>query len=170
MKVAIVGLSTRRPYAYGEALKARDIEITCVWDYNHHTADLFCREFGCVDVVDNIEQIADAGVDGVMICTKSGDHARYALPFIEGGVPTFIDAPMLTNQSDLERIVEAVCEHGTPIMTPDAGSESGSLESFEEDGYAQLVDEFLKMCDSGEPPIPISEIAENIRSLLTAGQ
>ena len=116
MKIAIVGLALSHPYRFGEVLSARNIEIACVWDYEHSKAGEYCRQFGG-EVMDDIERIADAGVDGVMIDTKNGDHAKYALPFIAGGVPTFIDKPMVTNRADLDRILEAVKEHGTPIMS-----------------------------------------------------
>lgn len=116
MKIAMVGLALSHPYRFGEVLSAKDIEISHVWDYDHNKAEEYCREFGG-KVVDDLEQIADAGVDGVMIDTMSGDHAKYALPFIQGGVPAFIDKPMVTNRADLDRILNAVEEHGTPIMS-----------------------------------------------------
>ena len=142
MKVAIVGAS-QNAYRFAEILKARDVEIACVWDYRHSKADAFCRQFGG-EAIDDIERIADFGLDGVMICTKRADHVRYALPFIAGGVPTYIDGP-----SASERIQEAVREHGTPVMFAPVSDTDG------QDVYdvKAAVDAFLRICDTGEPMV-----------------
>lgn len=45
-------------------------------------------------------------VDAVVIATDDGnDHVRRARPFIEAGLPVFIDKPMATNLADLRQFV-----------------------------------------------------------------
>ncbi|MCF7788199.1 MAG: Gfo/Idh/MocA family oxidoreductase [Prosthecobacter sp.] len=46
-------------------------------------------------------------VDAVIISTDDGDdHIRRALPFIEAGLPVFVDKPMATNIADLRQFVQ----------------------------------------------------------------
>jgi hypothetical protein len=46
-------------------------------------------------------------VDAVVIATDDGnDHVRRARPFIEAGLPVFIDKPMATNVPDLRQFVQ----------------------------------------------------------------
>ena len=50
----------------------------------------------------------DAGeTDGVVVATPSATHAAVALPYIERGVPTFIEKPLATSVADAERIAAA---------------------------------------------------------------
>ncbi len=113
----MVGLPLSHPYTFASILKDRDIEISHVWDYEHPKADEFARRYGVTQVTDCIETIADAGVDGVMVCVKNSEHAKYALPFIAAGVPTYINKPMVTNRADLDRLLESIEEHKTPVMS-----------------------------------------------------
>lgn len=46
-------------------------------------------------------------VDGVLVATPSAIHATIALPFIERGIPTFIEKPMTTSIVDAERLSNA---------------------------------------------------------------
>jgi len=138
VKLAIVGLATTDPYDFGEVLKSRDIEIACVWDYEHSKADEYHRRFGG-EILDDIELVADAGVDGAIVSVRQGDHARYALPFIEGGVPALICNPIGLTQQEIDRIIEAVEEHRTPIMF---AREIGD--------FAEVTQAFLEFCDIGE--------------------
>lgn len=113
----MVGLPLSHPYTFASILKERDIEISHVWDYEHPKADEFARRYGVTQVTDSIETIADAGIDGAMVCTKNGEHAKYALPLIAAGVPVYINKPMVTNRSDLDRLMECIEEHRTPVMS-----------------------------------------------------
>jgi predicted dehydrogenase len=46
-------------------------------------------------------------VDAVIISTDDGDdHVRRVAPFIEAGLPVFVDKPMATNMPDLRRFVQ----------------------------------------------------------------
>jgi predicted dehydrogenase len=57
-------------------------------------------------------------VDAVLVVFRHGGlHARYALPFIEAGVPTFVDKPFAAKVSDARRMVRAARKHGTPLTS-----------------------------------------------------
>lgn len=46
-------------------------------------------------------------LDGVLIATPGSTHARIALPFIEHGVPTFIEKPLATSLADATKLQRA---------------------------------------------------------------
>lgn len=55
-------------------------------------------------------------VDAVMTVTRKGSlHVEDILPFIEAGIPCFIDKPICTTKEDAERLRAAVAKHGTPV-------------------------------------------------------
>ena len=89
--------------------------------------------------MDDIELVADEGLDGVIISVRKGDQARYAIPFIAGGVPALIYDPVGMTQHDVDRVIEAVDEHRTPIMF---AREVGDFPS--------VLQTFLELCDTGE--------------------
>lgn len=55
-------------------------------------------------------------LDGVLIATQSATHARIALPYIEAGLPTFIEKPMATTAADAELIRDAAARSGALVF------------------------------------------------------
>ena len=53
---------------------------------------------------------------GVLIATPSETHAEVAIPFIDAGIPTFIEKPMATTVADASRIHEAALRSGAPVV------------------------------------------------------
>ena len=53
---------------------------------------------------------------GVLIATPSATHADIAIPFIDAGVPTFIEKPMATTVADAIRIRDAALRSGAPVV------------------------------------------------------
>jgi UDP-N-acetylglucosamine 3-dehydrogenase len=56
------------------------------------------------------------GLEGVLIATQSATHAETALPYIEAGIPTFIEKPMATTISDARRIEAAARRTGALVF------------------------------------------------------
>jgi predicted dehydrogenase len=56
------------------------------------------------------------GLDGVIVATQSASHAQVALPYIEAGVPTFIEKPMTTSVDDALRIQVAAQRSGAIVF------------------------------------------------------
>ena len=54
--------------------------------------------------------------DGVVIATASATHADVALPYLEAGIPTFIEKPMATNATDAYRICAAAARGGGAVF------------------------------------------------------
>jgi predicted dehydrogenase len=56
-------------------------------------------------------------VDAVMVVLRRGSmHAQYSLPFINAGVPTWIDKPFTEKNSDALMILESAYKHNTLVM------------------------------------------------------
>jgi len=56
-------------------------------------------------------------VDGVILATDDGDdHVRRARPFVDAGLPVFVDKPLATNHSDLMQFSEWI-EGGARIAS-----------------------------------------------------
>lgn len=72
-------------------------------------------------------------VDAVMVVFRHGGlHLQYAKPFIEAGIPVFVDKPLAATPKDAEALVELAERTGTPMT------------SFSTLRFAKGVPEFIK--------------------------
>jgi UDP-N-acetylglucosamine 3-dehydrogenase len=55
-------------------------------------------------------------LDGVLIATPSATHVDFALPYVEAGIATFVEKPMVTSVADARRIAEAAERAHTPVF------------------------------------------------------
>lgn len=73
-----------------------------------------------VDVVDDPQELLGR-VDGVLIESVDGSvHLERALPFIQAGVPTWIDKPFTTSVEDATRLLDAADAKGVPLFSASA--------------------------------------------------
>jgi len=57
-------------------------------------------------------------VDGVLCVSRDGSkHLEEAVPFLEAGVPTFVDKPLATSLEDARKIAATARRTGTPLMS-----------------------------------------------------
>ena len=141
LRLGMLGLGFSHPRTFTKLLKDgsirpaegkpdawRQANISHIWDYDPAAARAFAAEHGDSAVEDPAEIVA-AGVDGVMIETKNGEHAHYALPFLRAGIPTFIDKPICTTPEDLRTILAAAREHGTPLYSCSSARYDAAVEA-----------------------------------------
>ena len=57
-----------------------------------------------------------ASLDGVLIATPSATHAEIALPYIERGIATFVEKPMVTTIADAEHMRGAAQQSGAFVF------------------------------------------------------
>jgi predicted dehydrogenase len=69
-----------------------------------------------IDESKNVDVVLRQRPAGVLVATPSATHAEVAIPFIDAGVPTFIEKPMATTVADAIRIREAALRSGTPVV------------------------------------------------------
>ena len=76
------------------------------------------REYGVQIVADPVEMIGQ--IDAVMIESVDGNVHMRALPFIEAGIPTFVDKPFTTSTHDARTLVATAQRAGVPLMSASA--------------------------------------------------
>ncbi len=80
--------------------------VTHVW--TDHAED--APQIAALSLIPHVVQTPEAvigSVDAIIIATDDGeDHVRRARPFVEAGVPVFIDKPLATNVPDLRQFIE----------------------------------------------------------------
>jgi len=80
-----------------------DARVTHLWTDDPAEASLVAKAARIPHQAARPEDVIGQ-VDGIIIATDDGDdHVRRAAPFIEAGLPVFIDKPLATNPEDLAR-------------------------------------------------------------------
>lgn len=83
-----------------------DAEVTHIWTDNPADAPLVAAAAKISHVVDTPEDVIGE-VDAVILATDDGaDHVRRARPFIEAGLPVFIDKPMASTREEMSQFMK----------------------------------------------------------------
>lgn len=83
-----------------------DARVTHVWTDKAEDAPKLAAMSLIPHIVQTPEEVIGS-VDAVIIATDDGeDHVRRARPFVEAGLPVFIDKPLATNVPDLRQFIE----------------------------------------------------------------
>jgi predicted dehydrogenase len=99
-----------------ETLGLAGVEVTHVWTDDPADAVQVAAVARIAHVVTRAEDVIDQ-VDGVIIATdKGGEHVSRARPFVEAGLPVFIDKPLCDNRDDLDTF-SAWIDAGKPIIS-----------------------------------------------------
>ncbi|MGH2562715.1 MAG: Gfo/Idh/MocA family protein [Thermomicrobiales bacterium] len=73
-----------------------------------------------VELVDRPEDLI-GGVDGVLVTSNQGAmHRERATPFIEAGLPVFVDKPFTSSVEDARALVALAEHHGGPLISASA--------------------------------------------------
>lgn len=88
-----------------ETVRIPGARVTHVWTDNPAEAPLVARASLIEHVVAAPEDVI-GHVDAVVISTDDGDdHVRRARPYVEAGLPVFVDKPLATNVDDLRQFL-----------------------------------------------------------------
>lgn len=100
-----------------ETVRIPGARVTHIWTDNPQDAPLVAAAGRIEHVVSEPEDVIGE-VDAVIIATDDGDdHVRRARPFIEAGLPVFVDKPLATNVADLETFIRWHLEGRTILST-----------------------------------------------------
>lgn len=84
--------------------------VTQIWTDDPDDAVKVAAAAGIANIAAAPEEVIGE-VDGVIIATDDGDdHVRRARPFVEAGLPVFIDKPLATNPDDLRQFERWISE------------------------------------------------------------
>ena len=94
------------------------MKLTHVWDLNRGEAEEFARCYSGVEVVDNYYDMVGQ-VDGIILddFNSSPHFKELARPYLEAGVPIFINRPFALNLEDAREMIELARKHDTPVMS-----------------------------------------------------
>jgi len=99
-----------------ETLTIPDAKVTHIWTDDPADARHVAKASLISDVVEKPEDVI-GHVDAVIIATDKGhEHVDRCRPFVEAGIPVFVDKPLVDNENDL-RIFRAWVDEGKPIMS-----------------------------------------------------
>lgn len=102
-----------------DTLGIEGAQVTHVWTDDPADAVQVAAVAHIPNVVDRAEDVI-GHVDAVVIATDIGhQHVARARPFIEAGLPVFIDKPLCDNRADLQQFSKWAAE-GHPILSSSA--------------------------------------------------
>ncbi len=88
-----------------ESVGIPNAQVTHVWTDNPEEAPLVAAASKIPHVVENMEDVIGE-VDLAIIATDDGaDHVRRARPFVEAGIPVFVDKPLAITREELRQFV-----------------------------------------------------------------
>ena len=114
--------------------------MTHVWDMDKEAAKQFTQDYKGVEAVDNYWDMVGK-VDGIILSDLDSciHFKELTKPYLEAGVPIFINRPFALNLQDAQDMIDLAKKHDTPIM-------SGS--SFE---YAPEVEQIKNQVEAAKP-------------------
>jgi len=90
--------------------------VTCIWTQEKEISESIARSAQIENVVENLEDMIGK-VDAVMLSRDDPEnHVEMARPFIDAGIPIFIDKPLASNRADLAYFSKEVA-NGKFIMS-----------------------------------------------------
>lgn len=117
-RIAILGCENSHADAFLKFINGKeefsDIEVVGVYSNEREAAEKLKEKFG----VPVMEDYADAvgKIDGLIITARHGDnHCKYAMPYIDSGIPMFIDKPVTVSEEDALKLVRALIEKNVRV-------------------------------------------------------
>ena len=117
-KVAILGCENSHANAFLRAVIEEkvvdDIEFVGVYSDDPAAAQKLHDMFG-VPAAERYDEFVGK-VDGILITARHGDnHFKYAKPYIESGIPMFIDKPITCSEEDAQEFMGLLKQHNIRV-------------------------------------------------------
>ena len=117
-KIVILGCENSHANAFLGFIRDKeefsDVEVIGVYSHEREAAEKLKEQFG-VPVMDDYAD-AVGKVDGVIVTARHGDrHLMYAKPYIESGVPMFIDKPVTVKEEDTLELVDLLKKNNIQV-------------------------------------------------------
>ena len=93
-----------------------DCKVTAIFGLEKERTEQVARDGKIEYIAETIEDMYDK-VDAVMVVFRHGGlHAQYAMPFLERGIPVWLDKPFTISNEDCKMVIEASKKYNT-ILT-----------------------------------------------------
>lgn len=117
-KIAILGCENSHANSFLDAVIngkiVEDVEFVGVYSDDREAAEKLQEKFG-VAVADRYDEFVGK-VDGIIITARHGDnHYKYAKPYMECGIPMFIDKPITCTEEDAAAFKADLKAHNVPV-------------------------------------------------------
>lgn len=95
----------------------KDAKVTSWWGQDTAMVRQWAAQTGVDHVADTPEEMLGR-VDGVLICTWHGrDHAGLARPFVEAGLPVFVDKPFTESSREAKELLSLAEDTGSVVFS-----------------------------------------------------
>ena len=117
-KIAILGCENSHANAFLNFIKEneefKDIDVIGVYSDEKAAADALNEKYGVPVLSDYADAVGK--IDGLIITARHGDnHYKYAKPYIESGIPMFIDKPITVTEKDAVEFMRDLKDRGIRI-------------------------------------------------------
>ena len=123
LKIGIVGSDNSHGLAFAKLTNYEnpktgcfnypDLRITAIYGHDKEHTENVAKEGNICEVVEKAEDLMGK-VDAVMVIFRHGSlHAKYSLPFIESGMPVWVDKPFASSVADAESMIAAAEKKGS---------------------------------------------------------
>lgn len=86
-----------------------------VADERHHLVTAMAAKHGA-EPADSVEELFDAGVDGVVVAAATPAHAELTLAAVHRGLPTFCEKPIAGTASESAHLADVITRSGVPVQ------------------------------------------------------
>ena len=91
-----------------------DVEVVGVYSHDENASKRLNEAYG-VPVLSSYDEVVGK-IDGLIVTARHGDnHYKYAKPYIESGIPMFIDKPIAINEDEAIEFMERCSKAGTRL-------------------------------------------------------
>lgn len=121
MRIGIIGAENSHTAAYANLLNVEKLipgfSVTHVWGETREFAEAAAAKGNIPNIVDDDEAMLGK-IDALIVDHR---HAKYhldaALPYVEAGIPTFVDKPFCYRAEKGKAFLETARKHGTPVTS-----------------------------------------------------
>lgn len=140
-KIVILGCENSHANAFLKAIKENErfqnVEAIGVYSEEPEAMQRLNEAFGVAMMADYAEAVGK--VDGVVITARHGDnHFKYAKPYIESGVPMFIDKPITVNEEEAVAFMRCLKASGTRFSGGSSLKQEAVIAELRRDAEEQL--------------------------------
>lgn len=116
-KVAFLGVENSHANSFLTFIKNGeypDVEVAGIYSYDAEVTKKLNEEFG-VPVMENFDSLVGQ-VDGIVVTARHGsNHYKYAKPYIESGIPMFIDKPITSDTNEAKEFMAECQKHNVRV-------------------------------------------------------
>ncbi len=110
-RIAILGCENSHANSFLKFIKEKeefsDVEVVGVYSDEAIAAEKLNEKFGVPVMSDYADAVGK--IDGLIITARHGDnHYKYAKPYIDSGIPMFIDKPITINEKEAVEFTQAL--------------------------------------------------------------